>query len=62
MALELSPPQPGPVAHAIEALLGEEAPEVDPWWAAGIAAALGLGGDGGPAPEDPRSGARVVEP
>jgi hypothetical protein len=62
MPLELSPPQSDPVARAIEAILAEKAPAVDPWWAAGIAAALGLGGDGGPAPEDPRSGARVVEP
>jgi hypothetical protein len=62
MPLELSPPQPEPVARAIDALLATAARAVDPWWATGIAEALGLGGDGGPAPEDPWSGARVVEP
>jgi hypothetical protein len=36
MDLELTPPQPEPVAHAIEALVEHRPPEPDPWWRAGL--------------------------
>jgi len=58
--LEFDPPQPEPIAAAIERLLADEAADADPWWAAGLAEAL-RGGDGAPA-EDARGGAGVVEP
>jgi hypothetical protein len=61
VALELDPAQPEAVASAIERLLGVAAADaVDPWWAAGLAEALGSGD--GAAAQDARSGAGVVEP
>jgi len=60
MALELDPPQPGPVAEAIARLFAEGDAAIDPWWEAGLAEAL-RGGDG-PAAQDARGGAGVVEP
>ena len=61
MALELDPPQPESVAAVLERLLGADGAEaVDPWWAAGLAEALGRGN--GPAAEDAWGGAGVVEP
>lgn len=41
MDVELDPPQPEPVAEAVEAALGEAATAPDPWWKAGIDEALG---------------------
>ncbi len=42
MKLELQPPQPASVERAVELLLAQPArPEVDPWWRAGLAGALG---------------------
>ena len=58
--LELDPPQPRPVVTAIERLLAEDAPPADPWWAAGLADALG--GRHGAAAQDAWGGAGVVEP
>ena len=60
MTLELDPPQPRPVAAAIERLLVEAAPPVDPWWAAGLAEAL-RSREGAPT-QDAWGGAGVVEP
>ena len=61
MPLELEPPQPDPVARAIETLLGTTArPPVDPWWAVGIAESLG--GDDGASAQDAWGGAGVIEP
>ena len=51
------------ISHVLP-MLGEERVEqrsIDEL-GTGVAAALGSGSDGGPAPEDARSGARVVEP
>ena len=59
MRLVCDPPQPEPIAAAIEKLTGDS-PEVDPWWAAGLAEAL-RSWDGA-APEQPWGGAGVVEP
>jgi hypothetical protein len=42
MKLDLDPPQPEPVERTIACLLTQSArPEVDPWWRAGLAEALG---------------------
>ena len=61
MPLELDPPQPERVEAMLERLLGADRAEgADPWWAAGLAEALGSGN--GPAAEDPWGGAGVVEP
>jgi len=60
VAIELDPPQPEAVVRAVDTLLDDRAPRVDPWWAAGIAESLG-GDDGAPA-QDARGGAGVVEP
>jgi hypothetical protein len=60
MALELDPPQPGPVAEAIARLLAAGDAGADPWWQAGLAELL-RGGDGPPA-QDAWGGAGVVEP
>jgi hypothetical protein len=60
VALELDPPQPGPVVEAIARLLAAGEAGVDPWWEAGLAEAL-RGGDGPPA-QDARGGTGVVEP
>jgi hypothetical protein len=40
--LELDPPQPPAVAAAVAALLAEDGGQPDPWWQAGVDAALGL--------------------
>jgi hypothetical protein len=39
--LAVDPPQPGPVVRALETLLAESRPAVDPWWRAGNDEALG---------------------
>jgi hypothetical protein len=59
MPLVCEPPQPEPVASAIERLTRLD-PEVDPWWAAGLAETL-RSWDGA-ASEEPWGGAGVVEP
>jgi hypothetical protein len=59
MPLVCDPPQPEPVAAAIERLTLDSR-EVDPWWAAGLAEAL-RSWDGA-ASEEPWGGAGVVEP
>ena len=38
--LELSPPQPEPVARAVAELVGEPGASLDPWWQAGLDEAL----------------------
>jgi hypothetical protein len=58
--LELDPPQPDPVARAVEQLLAEPGRRPDPWWAAGLED--GLRGGDGPAAQDARRRAGVVEP
>jgi len=60
MPLSFEPPQPEPVAAAIERLAGGREDPVDPWWAAGLAESLRSWD--GPAPEEAWSGAGVVEP
>jgi hypothetical protein len=60
MPLDCKPPQPEPVAAAIERLFADPAPGVDPWWAAGLAESLGSWD--GPAPQETWGGAGVVEP
>jgi hypothetical protein len=59
MALELDPPQPPEVTATVERLLAQPGAGPDPWWAAGVAEALR--GDDGPAAQDARGGAGVVE-
>lgn len=59
MPLACEPPQPEPVAAAIERLSADSAQEVDPWWEAGLAEAL-RSWDGA-ASEQPWGGAGVVE-
>ena len=59
MPLAFEPPQPEPIAAAIERLTGDNR-EVDPWWAAGVAETL-RSWDGA-ASEQPWGGAGVVEP
>jgi hypothetical protein len=59
MVLELEPPQPDPVADAVEHLLAT-VESIDPWWASGLEEAL-RGDDGAPA-EHAWGGTRVVEP
>ena len=39
--VELEPEQPEPVVRAVAELLRADEPEPDPWWQAGIDAALG---------------------
>ena len=60
MPLVFEPPQPEPVAAAIERLTGDTPQELDPWWAAGLAESL-RSWDGA-ASEQPWGGAGVVEP
>jgi len=60
MPLVFEPPQPEPVAAAIESLTDDGWKEVDPWWAAGLAESLRSWD--GPAPEEAWGGAGVVEP
>jgi hypothetical protein len=60
MSLDLYPPQGESVERAIERLLGEGEPPIDPWWAEGLADALGS--DDGLAAQDAWGGAGVVEP
>jgi hypothetical protein len=60
MSIELDPPQPEPVARAIERLLAERRAAVDPWWASGLDEAL-RSGDGATA-QDAWGGPGVVEP
>jgi hypothetical protein len=60
MTVELDPPQPEPVADAIQRLLAERQPAVDPWWAAGLEEQLGSGD--GTAAQDAWGGAGVIEP
>jgi hypothetical protein len=58
MSLACEPPQPEPVAAAIESLIGDSR-ELDPWWAAGLEA---LRSWDGAASEQPWGGAGIVEP
>jgi hypothetical protein len=60
MPLSCEPPQPEPVAAAIERLAGDPQQAVDPWWAAGLAELLRSWD--GPSPEEAWGGAGVVEP
>ena len=60
MPLSCEPPQPEPVAAAIERLAGGREDPVDPWWAAGLAESL-RSWDGA-ASEQPWGGAGVIEP
>ena len=60
MVIDLDPPQPEPVRRAIERLLEDGEPVADPWWAAGLAEALGS--DDGAAAQDAWGRPRVVEP
>ena len=60
MPVELEPPQPDPVARALERLLAAEEGNIDPWWAAGLEEQL-RSGDGAAA-ENAGGGAGVVEP
>jgi len=47
--VDLQPPQPDPIERVIEQLLAHSArPEVDPWWRAGLAEALGEPGERDP--------------
>jgi len=40
--VDLQPAQPAPVGRVVEQMLAQPArPEVDPWWRAGLAEALG---------------------
>jgi hypothetical protein len=39
--LAVDPPQPEPVVLALEALLADGRPAIDPWWRAGNDEALG---------------------
>ena len=57
--LELNPPQPDEIVRAVEQLVAETRPASDPWWAAGIAEALGSGDS--PAAQDAWRGAGVIE-
>jgi hypothetical protein len=60
MPLDLDPPQPEPVERAIELLLADGQPVVDPWWAAGLEEVL-RSDDGVPA-KDAWGRPGVVEP
>jgi hypothetical protein len=60
MPLACEPPQPEQVVAAIERLAGDGAPDVDPWWVAGLAESL-RSWDGA-APQEAWGGAGVVEP
>ena len=60
MPVELDPPQPDPVARALEQLLAAEEGNIDSWWAAGLEEQL-RSGDGAAA-ENAGGGAGVVEP
>ena len=59
MSLVCEPPQPEPIAAAIERLARDDW-EVDRWWAAGLAEALR--GWNGAASQEAWGGAGVVEP
>jgi hypothetical protein len=60
MQLDCEPVQPETVIAAIERLVRVGPPEVDPWWAAGLAESL-RSWDGATA-EEAWGGAGVVEP
>jgi hypothetical protein len=60
MPLACEPPQPEPIVAAIERLSADGAPDVDPWWGAGLVDSL-RSWDGAP-PQEAWGGSGVVEP
>ena len=60
MPLVCEPLQPEPIVAAMARLAGDGAPDIDPWWAAGLADSLGSWD--GATSEEAWGGAGVVEP